>query len=75
MQFDYEFNFHTRAFDPIIYNGCNLTDNIGDRSTVIETFVNKMIATLVPVKGFKTCSSYINHDIYKYKVTINMTVL
>jgi hypothetical protein len=75
MQFDYEFNFHTRAFDPIVYNACTLTDNIGDRATVIQDFVNKIIKTLVPIKGFKTCSSYIDHDVYKYKVTINMMVV
>lgn len=74
MQFDYEFNFHTRAFDQIVYDQCTLPDNIGDRSVVVKEFVDNAIKTFIPIKGFKTFTSYIKHDLYIYKITINMTV-
>ena len=72
--FDYEFVFYTNdiniTFDTI-YNQCTLEDPSGNRRALIYDKCLEILQVLTRTPGIHICSSFVNYNIKRYKVTIH----
>ena len=73
--FDYEFYFNTDDIIDIdkfntMYNECNLEDPSGNRRSLIYDKSLEILQILTMTPGIRICSSFVNYDNKKYKVTI-----
>jgi hypothetical protein len=72
--FDYEFVFYTNdiniTFDTI-YNQCTLEDPSGNRRALIYDKCLEILQILTRTPGIHICSSFVNYNNKRYKVTIH----
>jgi hypothetical protein len=73
--FDYEFYFNTDDITDVdkfntIYNECNLEDPTGNRRSLIYDKCLEILQILARTPGIRVCSSFVNYDNKKYKVTV-----
>lgn len=72
---DYEFYFYINDitdFDKFntIYDKCNLEDPSGNRRSLIYDKCLEILQILSRTPGIRVCSSFVNYNNKKYKVTV-----
>ena len=72
---DYEFYFYINDitdFDKFntIYDKCNLEDPSGNRRSLIYDQCLEILQILSRTPGIRVCSSFVNYNNKKYKVTV-----
>jgi hypothetical protein len=72
--FDYEFVFYTNDINTnfdTIYNQCTLEDLSGNSRTLIYDKCLEILQILTRTPGIHICSSFVNYNNKRYKVTIH----
>jgi hypothetical protein len=75
---DYEFYFYTDDITEVgkfdtIYNMCTLEDPSGDRRSLVYDKCLEILEILSITPGIHICSSFVNYNNKRYKVTLYNT--
>jgi len=78
INWDYEFYFYTNDITDIdkfnaIYNMCTLEDLSGNRRALVYDKCLEILKILAMTSGIRICSSFVNYNNKRYKVTIQRT--
>lgn len=68
--FKYEFNFTNGVFEQVIYDKCDIKDNIGGRQIIIENMVLEILTIFKNIPGLHIFSTFVNYDNINYKITL-----
>jgi hypothetical protein len=74
--YDYLFEFYTNDITDLdkfntIYNQCTLEDPSGNRKVLIYNKYLEILQILSKTPGIRTCSSFVNYNNKRYKVTVH----
>lgn len=74
--YDYIFEFYTNDITDLekfdtIYNQCTLDDPSGNRKAVIYNKYLEILEILSKTPGIRVCSSFVNYNNKRYKVTVH----